>query len=536
MPFPETGNKIENIEESLKNTIARGEIKTRMNAPKNIIPENFISFNPYRDLDLQKQIGFKLRHWIILGYSIPVLLSIISGGAVLWNIRLLSREAEHVIEKIDANTKIGDLAFHAQTLSRSTRGYLLQQSSASWQSYQAAKKEVDRLSLELNVLIEDEQQKETFVQISQAIDRLQQTNEALIELVDRGQTEQAIQQWQTNRSRKQTEELIALFDSFKTRELQIVEENQNHQTAALNSLLLLVVISVSLTLILTPIAGWWIIITATRNMNRTVSTLATSSSQIAVTIEEQERTASQQAASVNQTTTTMDELGASSRQSAEQAEAAANAAQQALSLTDGGTRAVGQSLEGMNALRERVGAIAEQILRLSEQTTEIGSISQLVSDLANQTNMLALNAAVEAVRAGEHGKGFSVVATEIRKLADRSKQSAQKINDLVSEIQRAINSTVMVTDEGTKTVESNVQIARETAEVFSGVADAVNNVVLNNQQISLNIKQQAAAIQQVVQAMTAINQSAKESASGIGQTKLGTQKLNEATQFLKEMI
>ncbi|MBP0016353.1 MAG: methyl-accepting chemotaxis protein [Cyanobacteria bacterium SBLK] len=274
----------------------------------------------------------------------------------------------------------------------------------------------------------------------------------------------------------------------------------------------------------------------TLQLNHSARILASSSNQITATIEEQERTASQQAASVNQTTTTMDELGASSRQSAEQAEAAANAAQQALNLADGGTHAVGQTLEGMNGLKEKVGAIAEQILRLSEQTTEIGSISQLVSDLANQTNMLALNAAVEAVRAGEHGKGFSVVAAEIRKLADRSKQSAQKINDLVNDIQHAINSTVAVTDEGTKTVESNVKIARETADTFSGVADAVNNVVLNNQQIFLNIKQQATAIQQVVQAMNSINQGAKESATGISQTKLGTQQLDKATKVLKEMI
>jgi hypothetical protein len=114
----------------------------------------------------------------------------------------------------------------------------------------------------------------------------------------------------------------------------------------------------------------------------------------------------------------------------------------------------------MNALREKVDAIADQILRLSEQTNQIGGISGLVSDLANQTNMLALNAAVEAVLAGEHGKGLAVVSGEIRKLADQSRKSAEKINALVADIQTAINSTVMVTDEGTKTVEEGVKIAQ----------------------------------------------------------------------------
>lgn len=271
-------------------------------------------------------------------------------------------------------------------------------------------------------------------------------------------------------------------------------------------------------------------------LKKTSNTLATSSTEISVSLEEQERVATQQAASVNEITTTMDELEASSRQSAEQAKAAVTSAQQALKLAQGGTEAVGETLEGMFVLEKKVGAIAEQIVHLSEQANQIGTISQLVSDLANQTNMLALNSAVEASRAGEYGKGFTVVANEIRKLADQSQHSTEKINALVSEIQSAINSTVMVTEEGTKTVASGVQIAQRTEQAFTGVADAVNKVTVNNQQISFTLKQQVDAIQQVVEAMEAINNGAKETASGISQSKVGTQQLNEAALVLKRMV
>jgi methyl-accepting chemotaxis protein len=271
-------------------------------------------------------------------------------------------------------------------------------------------------------------------------------------------------------------------------------------------------------------------------LTRTINTLASSSTQISATIEQQERIASQQAASVNETTTTMDELEASCRQAAEQAKAAVTAAQQALGLAQGGTQAVEETLEGMFTLEKKVGAIAEQIVYLSEQADQIGSISQLVSDLANKTNMLAFNSSVEAVRAGEHGKGFAVVANEIRKLADQSEKSAEKISDLVSEIQSAINSTVMVTEEGTKTVATGVETAQKTNQAFTGVADAVNKVVLNNQQISLNLKQQVDAMQQIVEAMETINKGAKETASGIGQTKLGTEQLNGAALVLKRIV
>jgi methyl-accepting chemotaxis protein len=212
---------------------------------------------------------------------------------------------------------------------------------------------------------------------------------------------------------------------------------------------------------------------------------------------ELQRSLEQQSVSVQQTTATMDELGASSRMSAEQAEAAAVGTQQVLTLVDGHE----QSLKRDSSLREKVGQIAEELQSLSAQTHQIGNISKLVSELANQTNMLALNAAVEAVRAGEQGKGFGVVASEIRKLADQSKQFAEQINTLVLEIQKATNSTVKVTDEGRKTMES--------------VVVAVNNIAINSEQISLNAKQQAIAIQEVVKAMNALNQDAAQTTDRI---------------------
>lgn len=271
-------------------------------------------------------------------------------------------------------------------------------------------------------------------------------------------------------------------------------------------------------------------------LKRAINTLATSSTEISATVEEQERVASLEAASVNETTATMDELEASCRQAAEQAKAAVAAVQQALHLVQEGTQAVGENLEGMFTLEKKVGIIAEQIVHLSEQANQIGSISHLVFDLANQTNMLALNSSVEAIRAGEHDKGFAVVANEIRKLADQSQRSAEKINVLVSQIQNATNSTVMLTEEGTKMVRTEVQIAQKTKQVLTGMADAVNNLVLNNQQISLNLKQQVDGIQQVVHAMESINHGAKEAVNGIGQTRFGIQQLNEAALDLKRVV
>ncbi|MCC3571057.1 MAG: methyl-accepting chemotaxis protein [Microcoleus sp. PH2017_40_RAT_O_B] len=274
----------------------------------------------------------------------------------------------------------------------------------------------------------------------------------------------------------------------------------------------------------------------TRSVNHIVRAIASSSSQIAVTIEQQKRIASQQLSAVDRTATTMNELSESSKACASEAEAAAFGAVQALKLAAGGSQAVDNTLKEMATLTENVGAIQKQILHLSEQTDRIGNISSLVSDLANQTNMLALNAAVEAVRAGESGKGFAVVASEIRKLADRSKESASNINALVAEIQKAITLTATVTDDGTKTVENGVKIARKTADAFAGVARAIDRIAANSKQISVTSKNQAIAIQDVVESVNSLHLATQETAASISQVKLGIVQLNQAAQNLKSAV
>jgi len=150
--------------------------------------------------------------------------------------------------------------------------------------------------------------------------------------------------------------------------------------------------------------------------------------------------------------------------------------------------------------------------------------------------MLAINATVEAVRSGEQGKGFGVVAREIRRLADESKKSSAQINDLINDIKNAINKTVMVTDEGNKTLDNSLKLTEGTAETFNNVANAINSVVMSSQQIYLNTKQQAIAIEQVVDAMNVLNKGAAETASGITQSRVGTQTLNKAALNLKSLV
>ncbi len=274
----------------------------------------------------------------------------------------------------------------------------------------------------------------------------------------------------------------------------------------------------------------------TQYIQRTIATITTSANEIVDSVQTQEVTINQQANSAIATADTINELESISTETATQAAASTTGARQALSLAEEGTQAVQKTIHEMSDLRDRVDEIALQIADLGTQTGQITTVSDLVSDLAKQTNMLALKAAVEAARAGEQGKGFGVVAGEIRKLADESKKSAQKINNLATDIQMAINRTVMTTDRGTKTATEGIQLAENTAVTFSGVTDAVNNVFLNSQQISASTKRQATAIQQVLGAMTDISQGSQESAVGMHKVKTSTRELNLIADELQAVV
>jgi len=269
------------------------------------------------------------------------------------------------------------------------------------------------------------------------------------------------------------------------------------------------------------------------SINTAVTTISTSATQIAATITQHERTASQQVTAASETSATITELSVSSRQSAEQAANAAAVAEKATTATAQGGDATHHAVAAMGNLKDRIAAMADQILRLGEQTGQIGSIATLVKDLSGEINMLALNAAVEAARAGEHGKGFAVVAGEVRKLASQSKKSAEQASALVADIQKATNSSIMMTEEGTRTVNEVTQLVQKVAELFGNISGMAGNVNENAQQVMLNAKQQSAAFTQIVEATNNITAGAKETAAGLSQTRIGVQKLNEAAENLK---
>lgn len=438
--------------------------------------------------------NLKLKARILLGYSIPLIFSITSAALVLVSSQKVQQEVKNLDNGASLVRESDRIALRLMSIQRSTRGYMIDQKYFIPKTVEADIKSLQNSLNFLQANVENPEQKARLARIVELSQEAIAYNNKLIDLVQQNRGTEAIRAYADPEREQLNRELEGLMAEFNQEEDEMQKEKSDRTDRVLGLLISLVFLSTGIMVIVSWGLGWAIASRITETLSDTTNTIASSSTEIAAMTEQQELLATQQASAVHETSSTMEQLGLSSQESSERAEATTIQVEQ----------------------------IANQILHLSEQVNQIDKIAGLVSDIANQTNMLALNAAVEAVRAGEQGKGFGVVASEIRKLADRSKQSAEKISDLVNDIERATNSAVVVTKDGTRSVES--------------VVSAVNHIAVNAQQISLSAKQQALAIQQTLDAMNSLTQTAQETASGMAQTKISIQQLNHVALKLQREV
>jgi methyl-accepting chemotaxis protein len=211
-------------------------------------------------------------------------------------------------------------------------------------------------------------------------------------------------------------------------------------------------------------------------------------------------------------------------------------AQRAAEIGRAGTAAIDESITGMGSVRAQVESTARSILALADQAQAIGEITSTVSEIAEQTNLLALNAAVEAARAGEHGRGFSVVAAEIRSLAEQSKKSTVQVRQILGEIQRATNAAVLATEQSTREVADGTKKVGAAGETIRELADAVGEAATASAQIVASAGQQAAGMQQIRQAMQSIQEATQQNLASTRQAEQAAQDLTAQGGHLLSLV
>jgi methyl-accepting chemotaxis protein len=281
-------------------------------------------------------------------------------------------------------------------------------------------------------------------------------------------------------------------------------------------------------------------VTLTRVLGRQLSVavvqMRSSSAELQAAAGQQASGLREQASAMTEVNTTINQLQASSRQIAESAQRVAQLASETAAGARQGTTAVTSSKQAIDRIAKQVDQIVTYMLELGRKSQHIGTVLDLVSELAEQTNILAINATIEATGAGEAGRRFLVVADEIRKLADRVGGSTKEVRALIEDVRSAVNTTVMATETGAKAVESGSRQFEELTQVFAQIFELVAFVTQAAREIELSTKQQASAVEQVNIAVASVAQATREGEASSSQTLQTAAQLAALSQDLVRIM
>lgn len=237
---------------------------------------------------------------------------------------------------------------------------------------------------------------------------------------------------------------------------------------------------------------------------------AQAANQVASSIMDVAAGAAAQMEAATETSAVVEQMSAGIEQIAANANQVADQSVQAAAKAQNGDKEVGKAVKQMQQIKDTVNTSAQVVTKLGERSEEIGQIVDTISGIAGQTNLLALNAAVEAARAGEQGRGFAVVAEEVRKLAEQSQEAAQKITELIGEIQGDTNKAVVAMNEGTQEVQRGTEVVNAVGIAFKEINAVVDQVSDQAKGISAAIQQMATGSQQIVGSVKKIDDLSKK--------------------------
>ncbi len=266
-----------------------------------------------------------------------------------------------------------------------------------------------------------------------------------------------------------------------------------------------------------------------------IAQIASSAEELSSVTVQTKAGATQQRDQTDQVATAMNQMTATIQEVARNAEAAARSASDSDTLSQKGYEVVASAMGKIETLSGEINGTATQISRLRDDSANIGTILDVIRDIAEQTNLLALNAAIEAARAGEQGRGFAVVADEVRALAKRTHDSTGEIETLVQNLQQGANEAVEQMHTNSANAESSVDTARSAREALAGIAEAVASIQSMNQQIATAVEEQTSVAEDISNNVISIREVTDENATANNQIATSSNDLAELGSDLKRV-
>jgi len=272
------------------------------------------------------------------------------------------------------------------------------------------------------------------------------------------------------------------------------------------------------------------------SVKEAIQQLSTSANELMAISAQQSAGSAEQATAVQQATTTSEEIAATAKQVSENAGLVESLADNAAASSTDGQQAVSTAVEGMSQLKDQVQSIAEAMLELGDNSQKIGGIIDIIDEISDQTNLLSLNAAIEAAGAGEAGKRFSVVANEVRRLADRTADATNQVKVLIVQIQQATNSTIMLTEEGSKGVDAASTLVADISEALEKITAAVAETTSAASEIKLMTQQQTTASEQMTDTIVEVRDVAVQVATSSQETTQSISELTSLAESLQNLV
>jgi methyl-accepting chemotaxis protein len=481
---------------------------------------------------------------IAAGYGLALGALLVLGGLAYWSTNRLLANNERVDHTHRALAGLEALLSLLKDAETGQRGFLLIGKKSYLKPYTEALDNLDAKLDDLRELTSDNsRQQSALKELKPLIDRKLAELAETIKWREKdtgGKDEglkEALKIVESGEGKKVMDQIRTIVNErMVPEEERLLSERSASANLSATLTLFTIAIGTPLAVLVVGLGGFLIVRSITRPIRETVAQLTSTGAEILASTSQQASGVQEQAAAVSQTVATVNEVTQTAEQAVQRARGVGDVFQRTAETGKAGKQALEESLAAERHVQSQVESTAENIMALAEQAQAIGEIIATVNDIAEQTNLLALNAAIEASRAGEHGRGFSVVAAEVKALAEQSRKATVQVRHILGEIQKATNKAVLSTEEVTRGVSTAIRLGTQASETITALSEALSSTAQASAQIVASAGQQATGMTQIHTAIQNIDQVARQNLAAVRQAEQAAQDLNQLGTKLAALL